>query len=285
MKNIAVTGSSGMLGQALTRKLQQYEGLQLLLLPHSNLDIAVADTAEIKDKIRGCSHIFNCAAYTNVDKAEEEEKKAYAVNSEGVKKLSKACFETNCKLIHISTDFVFDGSYSSPITCEEKTCPHSVYGKSKVSGEINIIKSSCKYIIARTSWLFGKNSRNFVKTIFDKAKNENELRVVCDQYGRPTYAEDLADILIALYQEDVSGIFHCSNNGVASWYQFACEIIKLSGFDCQIKPVTSAEYPTPAKRPAYSVLDIAGTESIIDFKLRHWQDALKEYIDYCKKEK
>jgi dTDP-4-dehydrorhamnose reductase len=278
---IAVIGSSGMLGQALVNKLTAINSFKIYPFTHDKLDIT-DNVKSIAQKVNGCKYIYNCAAYTNVDGAESEVSTAYDVNAAGAENLAFAARETKAKLIHISTDFVFDGRDESPISCSKIKNPISVYGKSKAEGEDKIINSGCEYLIVRTSWLFGKNSKNFVNTIYHKAKEGKCLKVVCDQLGRPTYSEDLAEQLIKLVSSDASGIFHCSNNGVASWYQLACEIIKIADLQCQVQPIKTSEYQTPAARPEYSVLDITKTLSVIDNEIRTWQDALKDYMSYLK---
>lgn len=282
MGKIAIIGSAGMLGKALTEVVaKEFPEEELLLLDVNELDIT-GDMSKIEKVLAGTSAIFNCAAYTQVDKAEEESELARAVNATGAGNLARAAKTLGAKLIHISTDFIFDGNFTAPIQVDENKNPLSIYGATKAEGEDLVIASGCDYIIARTSWLYGPWGKNFVDAIYNKASKGENLRVVCDQIGRPTYTFDLAGILVALYKKNVSGIYHCSNNGVATWQQFACEIVKLSGLSVEVAPILTEEYPVPATRPKYSVLDISETENTVDFKIRCWQDALAEYLNKYK---
>ena len=191
-------------------------------------------------------------------------------------------------LIHISTDYVFDGAATEPYTEKSPTNPQTVYGRTKLEGERLIRKSGCMYIIIRTSWLYSPYGHNFVKTICRLAREKDEIGVVNDQWGTPTYAGDLADAIIRIIDigdlPEWEGIFHFSNGGKCTWYDFAKEIVALSGFDCQVKPLTSAEYPTKAKRPAYSVLDKGKLKRVFDMEPRDWREALKDCMNSIEKE-
>ena len=226
--------------------------------------------------------IINCAAYTAVDRAEDEPGPAAEINTQAVANLAKAAQKGDCLLIHISTDYVFDGTATTPYTEKIKTCPVSVYGKTKLAGEEAIIRSGCFYIIIRTAWLYSAFGHNFVKTILRLAEERPEINVVNDQIGTPTYAEDLAKAIVKIMANDDrvehEGIYHYSNAGVCSWYDFAVEIVRLSGLNCRVNPVTTAEYPTKTHRPAYSVLDKTKIKHTFGVEVPEWQEALRRMM-------
>ena len=222
------------------------------------------------------------AAYTAVDRAEDEPGPAAEINTQAVANLAKAAQKEDCLLIHISTDYVFDGTATTPYTEKIKTCPVSVYGKTKLAGEEAIIRSGCFYIIIRTAWLYSAFGHNFVKTILRLAEERPEINVVNDQIGTPTYAEDLAKAIVKIMANDDrvehEGIYHYSNAGVCSWYDFAVEIVRLSGLNCRVNPVTTAEYPTKTHRPAYSVLDKTKIKHTFGVEVPEWQEALRRMM-------
>lgn len=227
--------------------------------------------------------IIHAAAWTDVDGCESDPPKAEEINSIGTKNVTDSASRLDIPCVYISTDFVFDGNKTSPYKEEDVPSPINVYGRSKFMGEKSI-KSLKEYIILRTSWLFGMHGKNFVDTIIKKAKKENSLKVVSDQLGTPTYAKDLAKAISKMLQifrqKKAYGIYHISNKGVVSWFDYAKEILKLSGFsNIEIKPIKSDELSRPAKRPAFSVLDNAKFENTFGFVMRNWQDALKDFIN------
>lgn len=231
--------------------------------------------------------IVNAAAYTQVDKAESEVKDAFAVNAQGVLHLARACDAVNARLIHISTDFVFDGTKSSPYLPQDITNPLSIYGKSKLEGERLAQKAMPhnNLLILRTSWLYSSYGRNFIKTMLRLATTQNEIRVVCDQVGSPTWAYDLARaVWNAVNREDVCGIHHFSNAGVASWYDLAVAVFKEAmsvGLLCRepvVHPIPTQAYPTPAKRPSYSVLNCFHTWDCLSVTPRHWREGLQRML-------
>lgn len=239
MANILVTGSNGQLGSEL-RKI----GFSLLdeVFYTDVADLDISNCADVKKYVieHDIDTIVNCAAYTAVDRAEDEPELAAKVNAEAVANLAKVADEQDCLLIHISTDYVFDGTGESPYTEKDKTCPASVYGSTKLAGEKAILDSGCLHIIIRTAWLYSTFGNNFVKTILRLAGEKPELNVVADQVGSPTYAEDLARAIVTIMENDdrgmYEGIYHFSDEGVCSWYDFATEIVRLSGLPCKIKP-------------------------------------------------
>ena len=277
MANILVTGANGQLGSEL-RKIGFTALDDVFFTDVAELDItsyeAVAKFVEEHD----IDTIINCAAYTAVDKAEDEPELAAKINTEAVANLAKVANKQDCLLIHVSTDYVFNGMGEKPYTEKNNPCPVSVYGKTKLAGEEAIKKSGCLHIIIRTAWLYSTFGNNFVKTILRLAGERPELTVVSDQVGSPTYAEDLARAIVTIMEDDnrgmCEGIYHFSDEGVCSWYDFACEIVRISGLPCQVKPVTTAEYPTKTRRPAYSVLDKTKITQTFGVSVPHWQESL-----------
>jgi dTDP-4-dehydrorhamnose reductase len=283
---IYIFGSSGQLGQALKKVAPQ--GIQTQYLSSSDLDITNNESLSsfFQNTVKRGDTIINCAAYTAVDRAEEEKEIAFKVNAQAVQSISKYCKEVGSNLVHISTDYVFDGSSSSPLTVDSIKSPINTYGLSKLDGEKEIIKSGCNYIIVRTSWVFSEFGHNFFKTM-KKLSQKDSLTVVNDQIGSPTYAPDLAEViykLISRFEETNKATFHFSNSGQCSWYDFSKEIMHLLKSKTQICPIPSSEYPTLAKRPSYSLLDTAGIESFLNISIRSWQDALKHCIEESKNE-
>jgi len=288
MKNILITGSKGQLGNDLQVLFKKSELKNLV-----NAHFTDVDTLDICDKNQlhaiftkhKFAYVVNCAAYTAVDKAETEFEKAMLVNSEAPHLLADICNEFETKLIHISTDYVFDGNKFTPYTEEDLVNPISAYGKSKLSGENTVIQSGCNYLIIRTSWLYSTFGNNFVKTIIRVGNERPELKVVFDQIGSPTYAADLANAILKIIwkvekgeKQFEQGIYHFSNEGVCSWYDFAIEIIKGKQLKCKVTPVESFEYPTPTKRPAYSVLNKRKLKSTFDITIPHWRDSLNSCL-------
>ena len=221
--------------------------------------------------------IINCAAYTAVDRAESDIDLAKKINTDGPKNLA----QSGAKLIHISTDYVFDGTGHIPYTPDDETNPTSVYGKTKRDGELAVIENSECYIIIRTAWLYSVYGNNFVKTMRRLGAERNEINVVSDQIGTPTYASDLAAAIVKIIPQmtrENSGIYHFTNMGVCSWYDFAIEIMELSDITCMVNPIKTSQYPTPATRPSYSVLDKSKITETFGIKIPHWRDGLKKCI-------
>lgn len=282
MANILVTGANGQLGSEL-RKIGFSALDEVFYTDVAELDITDYAAVEKFVKDKEIDTIINCAAYTAVDKAEEEPQLAAKINTEAVTNLARAAAKEGCLLIHISTDYVFDGTGTKPYSEKDKPCPVSVYGKTKLAGEEAILKSRCFHIIIRTAWLYSSFGNNFVKTILRLAAERPEINVVSDQVGSPTYAGDLAAAIVAImYNEERiehEGIYHYSNEGVCSWYDFAAEIVRLSGKECRVKPVTTAEYPTKTQRPAYSVLDKSKIKKTFGIEIPEWKDALAKMMN------
>lgn len=283
MKKVLITGALGQLGRALTKELpaEEYELIPADLSDSPdfkgyNLDITdenavVAFVQEHRPDI-----IINAAAFTAVDLCETKEDIAYRVNAEGPGNLAKAAKLTNARLVHVSTDYVFDGEGTSPYRPEDTPNPVSAYGRTKLAGE-ELVKQNCdKYYIIRTAWLYGEG-KNFVKTMLNLAETRPEIKVVSDQLGCPTSAAELARIIRVVIGTEAYGIHHGVCSGVTSWYGFTCEIMRLAGKQVKVTPISSAEYPTPTKRPAYSVLDNSSLTAI-GCRIADWHDAIKEYL-------
>jgi dTDP-4-dehydrorhamnose reductase len=275
IKQILVTGSDGQLGNELQLVSADSKN-KYIFTDVGTLDITKPE--QLKEYL-GKTHIdylINCAAYTAVDKAETEKEKAYLINSKAVENIAASSKEFGFKLIHISTDFVFDGKKSLPYNETDAVNPLSVYGASKYDGEKAIINSLSGYLIIRTSWLYSTFGNNFVKTILNLAVKNSTVKVVADQLGTPTYALDLASLIYQITEDniDINGIYHYSNEGVASWYDFAFEICRVADIKTKILPIESSEYPTLAARPFYSVMNKKKIKKELNIDIPHWKDAL-----------
>ncbi|MDX9728866.1 MAG: dTDP-4-dehydrorhamnose reductase [Bacteroidales bacterium] len=280
MTTILVTGASGQLGSEIRERSARYSGYEFIFTDADELDIT--DAAATASFITACqpTWVINCAAYTAVDRAEDEVALATAINAGGVENLVSALRGTSCRLIHISTDYVFDGTSPVPYTEDDTPSPDSAYGRSKLAGE----KAAMKWpdtMIIRTSWLYSSYGNNFVKTILGKAGSAQSLSVVFDQAGSPTYAADLAaaiiDIISGVIRNSsnfVPGIFNYSNEGVCSWFDLASEIVKEAGSPCAVLPVRSSAWPSRVKRPAYSVLDKTRIRENYNLRIPHWRTSL-----------
>ena len=277
---ILITGSNGMLGHDLINVLDERH--ELILTTSKTLDIT--DKKQTIDYIRDENPdiVINSAAYTDVDGCEENSDLAYNVNGEGVKNLALACKDTDCPLVHISTDYVFDGTATKPIPEDGEIGPISVYGKSKLKGEEAIREVLDKYFIIRTAWLYGINGRNFPKTMLELAENHSEITVVYDEVGTPTYTSDLAEGISRLIETDYYGIYHLTNSGSCSWCEFARYIFEIAGRDVKVTPVTASEFARPAPRPSYSVLENKNWIEKGFEPLRDYKEAIKEYIGLIK---
>lgn len=275
---VLVTGARGQLGQCLKAISTTIEGgFQFVFVGSKELDIVNKHKLEaifIENKFNYC---INCAAYTAVDKAENNEGKASEVNVIGVSNLAEVCKIHNTTLIHISTDFVFDGKSSTPYNESDETNPISVYGATKLRGEKEIINKLNSYFIIRTSWLYSEYGNNFVKTMLKLGEERTELNVVDDQIGSPTYAMDLAQAIFTIIKKGYTnyGIYNYSNEGEASWFDFAKAIFDISNKDVKLNAIPTKSFPTPANRPHYSVLDKEKIKKNMEMKIPHWRESLE----------
>jgi len=256
-----IIGAAGMLGRAfrelLTREGRPFVGLDLP-------DFDMTQRAQVEAAIqKGASAVINCAAYTNVDKAEEEEAAATKLNGEAVRLLAEVAAARDVPLVHFSTDYVFQGDATTPYRVDEPHAPLNAYGRSKAVGEKAIWDAKGRHLVLRTSWLYAPWANNFVRTIFKASRDRESLRVVSDQRGRPTSSEHLAKVTLQLLDKQAHGTLHVTDGGECSWHEFASEIVRLSGHACRVDPCTAEEFARPAKRPAYSVLDLGPTEALV----------------------
>ena len=290
MAKILVTGSKGQLGFELT-KLAADNSNQFFFTDIEELDITSKDAVIDFCNSKGIEIIINAAAYTAVDKAETEQSKAELVNSTAVSNLVDACLSQNRILIHVSTDYVFDGKSHIPYKEDDITSPTGVYGKTKLNGEKIILEKLNNAVIIRTSWLYSSHGNNFVKTMIRVGKEQGKLRVITDQVGTPTYALDLASAILAITEQikvktpDKTEIYHYSNEGVASWYDFAKAIIEISDIYCNVTPIETYEYPTPAQRPSYSILNKRKIKEHFNISIPYWRDSLIKVLDILNKNK
>ena len=277
MMNVLVTGSNGQLASCIKDLAKQYEDLNFIYTDYQELDICdlkqVNTFFQSNPKIDYC---INCAAYTAVDKAETDADKAYEINAQGAKNLAIVCSVQDAILIQISTDFVFDGEKTEPYTETDVAKPISVYGASKLEGEEEIKKTLETYFILRTSWLYSEYGTNFMKTMLKLAETRDEISVVSDQIGTPTYAGDLANVILKIITSNTRsfGLYHYSNEGETSWYDFAKAIFEASNLKIKVNAIKTEAYPTPAKRPKHSVLDKTKIKSVLKMKTLDWQESL-----------
>ena len=283
---ILITGANGQLGSELKELTKKFPGWHFLFTDIDELNIT--DENEVKNYLQQQQpgFVINCAAYTAVDKAESDAQTAEKVNALAPKLLAKYSKITGSKFIHISTDYVFDGESFVPYSEENKVNPKGVYGKTKLQGEINCFEENPDSLVIRTSWLYSTFGNNFVKTMLRLAGERDKLNVVFDQVGTPTNAADLADAILSIIQISVKykekfvpGIYNYSNEGVASWYDFAKAIFEIACIKCEVSPVLSDQFPTPAKRPNYSVLNKSKIKNTFGLVIPYWKESLKICLD------
>ena len=278
--NILVTGANGQLGNEMQR-VAKTSSNHYIFTDVAQLDITDREAVLRAVKDNSIQVIVNCAAYTNVDKAEDDSATADLINNKAVENLAIAARENDATLIHISTDYVFKGDRCTPCREDWETDPLGVYGITKLAGEKSIERTGCRHIIIRTAWLYSPFGKNFVKTMQKLTAEKDSLKVVFDQVGTPTYAGDLADAIARIIetgQLGKQGIYHFSNEGVCSWYDFAREICELSGNTCNIQPCHSDEFPSKVKRPHFSVLDKTKIKDTFGIEVPYWKDSLKKCI-------
>jgi dTDP-4-dehydrorhamnose reductase len=285
-----ITGAGGQLGQELAAIIDGgradigsipdvYRNAQVVAMTRKTLDIVNREQVDAFIASETPDIVFNCAAMTDVDGCEKQSDLAYAVNADGPDNLACALARYGGTLVHISTDYVFSGTDPTPRTENDKTNPQSIYGASKLAGEIAINTAGGKYFIVRSSWLYGHTGKNFVKTILRLARETGAIKVVDDQHGNPTYVNDLAYELLKLALTSEYGIYHVTGNGICSWFEFASTIVDAVGIPCEKIPCTTAEFPRPAKRPTYSALDNTRLRSTIGDEMRHWRKALTSFLE------
>lgn len=274
---VLVTGAKGQLGYDVVERLKE---LNIEHIGVDRDDFDLTNEKETKEYIMNYKPdvVIHCAAYTAVDKAEDERDLCYAINVLGTKYIVEACKELDAKMVYISTDYVFNGEKEEPYEVTDTPNPVNYYGYTKYLGEEEVKNNLEKYFIVRISWVFGKNGNNFVKTMLRLGQERKEIKVVCDQVGSPTYTYDLTRLLCDMIQTDKYGIYHATNEGYCSWYDFACEIFKVAGMDVKVIPITSEEYPTRAKRPINSRLNKSDLYNKGFIQLNNWKEATRDYL-------
>jgi len=280
MRTILVTGSNGQLGSEIRFASSLYPEFTFLFTDVQELDICDAFAVDAYLNIHSVDAVVNCAAYTAVDKAEDDVELCYKINQYAVEVLGIATAKRGISVIHVSTDYVFDGKNFKPYTEDMPVAPSSVYGKSKLAGEQALMQVNPDALILRTSWLYSSVGTNFVKTMLKLGSERDELKVVFDQVGTPTYAADLATAILRIlkYERPGPGIYHFSNEGVCSWYDFAITIHRIAGISCHVLPVQSHEYPSKTPRPHYSVLNKSKIKSTFQLEIPHWEDGLRRCL-------
>lgn len=274
---VLVTGVKGQLGYDVMAELAK-RNIEAIGVDIDEMDITDKISVEKVIGEAAPDVVVHCAAYTAVDAAEDNEALCRRVNADGTRNIAEVCKKLDCKMVYISTDYVFDGQGTRPWEPDDERHPLNVYGQTKYEGELAVQENLSKYFIVRIAWVFGKNGKNFVKTMLKLAETHDKLTVVNDQFGSPTYTYDLARLLVDMIQTDKYGIYHATNEGTCTWYEFACEIFRQAGVKIEVTPVPASEYPAKAKRPENSRLDKSKlTENGFE-RLPSWQDALRRYI-------
>ncbi|HKK76515.1 MAG TPA: dTDP-4-dehydrorhamnose reductase [Saprospiraceae bacterium] len=279
-KKILVTGASGQVGQALQVLAQQHRDLTFLFTNRHQLDIRQEDQVSSFFDAQQPDVCINCAAYTAVDKAETDQDSALLLNDRAVGFLAKACQENQSHLLHISSDYVYHNSLNRPLRETDPCQPQSIYAKSKLAGDERALRLHPQTHILRTSWVYSPWGNNFVKTMLRLGREREQIRVVYDQIGAPTYAPDIAEALLQFITHPgaPAGIYNFANAGVASWYDFAKAIFDMAEINCQVTPIPSSAYPTPAKRPHYSLLDTQKIVDALGMEISHWRDRLRQCL-------
>jgi dTDP-4-dehydrorhamnose reductase len=282
MKKILVTGANGQLGNECRTLAESIANAEFVFTDVAELSITDSSAVEEIFSKNNFDYCINAAAYTAVDLAETETALAQLINATAVGYLAEACRKSNCKFIHISTDYVFDGTNEIGYDVDDATSPINVYGATKLEGEKLALSLNPETIVIRTSWVYSFHGKNFVKTMMKLMQERESLNVVADQIGKPTYAADLAAAIFQIIfseNEFVPGMYHFANQGVISWYDFAVAIKEIGGYNCNVNPIASSEYPVPAKRPNYSILNTNKIEHTFNIQIPYWKDSLQKCMD------
>jgi len=284
MNIILITGSHGQLGNEMQQAAKSFPAFNYLYTDIEDLDICDRAALNAFVKANKVNIIVNCAAYTAVDKAEDDVELCYKINSDAVRNIGEVASENNLKVVQISTDYVFDGTNHIPYTEDQPVCPDTVYGKSKLAGEQALMASCKDVVIIRTAWLYSSFGNNFVKTMIKLGTERDSLNVIFDQIGSPTYAADLAHAILKVLSHEtfVPGIYHFSDEGVCSWYDFTKTIHRIAGIACDVHPIETKDYPARTPRPHYSVLNKAKIKSTYGIVIPHWEESLERCIKILK---
>jgi len=284
MDTILITGSHGQLGNEMQQAAEGFPAFRFLYTDVEDLDICDKKALDAFVKTNQVNIIVNCAAYTAVDKAEDDVALCYKINTDAVRNIGEIANENGIKVVHISTDYVFDGTNHIPYTEDQPVCPSSVYGKSKLAGEQALLESCKQTVIIRTAWLYSSFGNNFVKTMMKLGAERDSLNVIFDQIGTPTYAADLANTILQVLSQNpfVPGIYHFSDEGVCSWYDFTKSIHRIAGIQCDVHPIETKDYPVRTPRPHYSVLNKAKIKSTYSLVIPHWEESLVKCIEILK---
>ena len=282
MKRILVTGANGQLGQSILEQSKNYKEIECFFVTRNELDITNEELINHYFEDKSFDFVINCAAYTAVDKAEDDQENAYLVNAKATEFIAKITHQKGIPFIHVSTDYVFDGTEAQPRLVTDQTNPIGVYGQTKLDGENLALENNPKTIILRTAWVYSRFGNNFVKTMLRLFNDKDSISVVADQIGSPTNAIDLANAILEIVSKDelVYGIYNYSNEGECSWFEFAQKIKEFSGSSIEINPVPTSAYPTKAKRPAYSLLDKSKIKEVYQLEIPTWEDSLKEELKH-----
>jgi len=287
MNTILITGSHGQLGNEMQQAAARFPAFNFLYTDVEDLDICDKAALTTFVKANKVNMIVNCAAYTAVDKAEDDVALCYKINSDAVRNIGEVASENNLKVVHVSTDYVFDGTNNLPYYEDQPVCPATVYGKSKLAGEQALLETCKQAVILRTAWLYSSFGNNFVKTMMKLGTDRDSLNVIFDQIGTPTYAADLADAILKVLSHEtfVPGIYHFSDEGVCSWYDFTKTIHRIAGITCNVQPIETKDYPARTPRPHYSVLNKAKIKSNYGIVIPHWEESLVRCIDILQQTK
>ncbi|MBP7612633.1 MAG: dTDP-4-dehydrorhamnose reductase [Paludibacter sp.] len=280
MTTILITGSNGQLGNEMQQAAVRFPDFNYIYTDVAELDICDKSALDAFVKANNVNVIVNCAAYTAVDKAEDDVELCYKINRDAVRNIAEVANDNKVKVVHISTDYVFDGTNYLPYTEDMPVCPATVYGKSKLEGEQALLENCKESVILRTAWLYSSFGNNFVKTMIKLGTERDSLGVIFDQVGTPTYAADLADAILQLLRNEtfVPGIYHFSDEGVCSWYDFTKTIHRMANITCDVKPIETKDYPARTPRPHFSVLNKGKIKSTYGISIPHWEVSLEKCI-------
>ena len=284
MPKILITGANGQVGQSIFKLKDHYKEHSFYFASRSELDISDDNSISAFFSNKKFDWIINCAAYTKVDLAESESDLCYKINEQGARNIAQSANNLNAKLIHLSTDYVYHSNFGTPFTEDAVTNPQSVYAKSKLAGELAVAETLNNHYIIRTSWVYAEHGHNFVRTMLRLGMEKDNLSVVCDQIGAPTYAHDIAEVILQIINKEniPFGTYNFANSGQTSWYNFVRAIHTMEEIECLVTPIRTEEYPTAAARPPYSMMNLSKIKTALDIDIRDWEDALKECLDKIK---